>query len=44
VGWLKDITGKASTGLYVVAGMEVLGCVLIIAFMPRRAPGATTGK
>ena len=44
VGWLKDITGKASSGLYVIAGLEVLACVLIIAFMPRRAPGATTSK
>jgi D-galactonate transporter len=44
VGWLKDITGKASTGLYVVAGLEVLACVLIVIFMPRRAPGATTSK
>jgi D-galactonate transporter len=44
VGWLKDITGKASTGLYVVAGLEVLACLLIIAFMPRRAPGAAAGK
>ena len=41
VGWLKDVTGKASAGLYVVAGLEVLGAILIIAFMPRRAPGAS---
>ena len=36
VGWLKDVTGKTSTGLYVVAGMEVLAGVLILVFMPRR--------
>jgi D-galactonate transporter len=40
VGWLKDLTGTTSTGLYVVAGMEVLCTVLILAFMPRRPPGA----
>jgi D-galactonate transporter len=36
VGWLKDVTGKTSTGLYVVAAMEVLAGVLILVFMPRR--------
>jgi len=36
VGWLKDLTGKTSSGLYVVAAMEVLAAVLIVAFMPRR--------
>ena len=36
VGWLEDVTGKTSTGLYVVAGMEVLAGVLILVFMPRR--------
>jgi predicted MFS family arabinose efflux permease len=36
VGWLKDLTGKTSTGLYVVAGLEVLAAVLIVLFMPRR--------
>jgi D-galactonate transporter len=35
VGWLKDVTGKTSTGLYVVAGFEVLAAVLILLFMPR---------
>ncbi|MFL9909622.1 MFS transporter [Paraburkholderia sp. RL17-337-BIB-A] len=35
VGWLKDITGKTSTGLYAVAGLEVLCTVLILVFMPR---------
>ena len=35
VGWLEDITGKTATGFYVVAGIEVLGAVLILLFMPR---------
>jgi MFS-type transporter involved in bile tolerance (Atg22 family) len=35
VGWLADMTGKTSTGLYAVAGVEVLGAVLILLFMPR---------
>ena len=43
VGWLKDLTGKTSTGLYVVAGLEVLGSALILLFMPRRAV-TTSGK
>ena len=37
IGWLKDMTGKTSTGLYVVAGLEVLAAVLILRFMPRDA-------
>jgi len=36
VGWLKDVTGKTATGLYVVAGLEVLGAILILRFAPRR--------
>jgi len=43
VGWLEDLTGKTSTGLYVVAGLEVLGSALILLFMPRRAV-TTSGK
>jgi hypothetical protein len=35
VGWLADLTGKISTGLYVVAGLEVLAAILILVFMPR---------
>jgi D-galactonate transporter len=34
VGWLEDLTGKISTGLYVVAGLEVLASALILRFMP----------
>ncbi len=40
VGWLKDVTGKTSPGLAVVAGLEVLAAVLILVFMPRNQPGA----
>jgi D-galactonate transporter len=35
VGWLMDLTGKTSTGLYVVAGLEILAAVLILLFVPR---------
>jgi hypothetical protein len=35
VGWLEDISGKTATGLYVVAGFEALGAILILRFMPR---------
>jgi predicted MFS family arabinose efflux permease len=41
VGWLADLTGKTATGLYVVAGLEVLGAILILLFMPRRAVGTS---
>ena len=37
VGWLEDLTGKTATGLYVVAGLEILGAILILRFMPRGA-------
>jgi MFS family permease len=36
VGWLADVTGKTTTGLYVVAGLEVFGATLILLFAPRR--------
>lgn len=35
VGWLEDVTGKTSSGLYVVAGIEAVGAGLILLFMPR---------
>lgn len=35
VGWLTGITGKTSAGLYVVAGLEVLAALMIVAFVPR---------
>jgi MFS family permease len=34
VGWLEDVTGKTTTGLYVVAGFEILGTVLILRIVP----------
>jgi len=37
VGWLEDVTGKTSTGLYVVAGLEVLAATLILLFIPGRS-------
>jgi cyanate permease len=40
VGWLEDVTGKIATGLYVVAGLEVLAAALILLFMP----GTTVGS
>jgi ACS family tartrate transporter-like MFS transporter len=30
VGWLKDFTGTTSSGLFFVAGLEVLGALLIL--------------
>ncbi len=39
VGWLRDLTGKTSSGLYVVAALEVVATVLILLFMPRRSRG-----
>jgi MFS family permease len=37
VGWLRDVTGKTSAGLYVLASLEVLAALLILSFVPRRA-------
>jgi predicted MFS family arabinose efflux permease len=39
VGWLSDLTGTTSTGLYVVAGLEVAATILIVRFMPRASVG-----
>lgn len=39
VGWLRDLTGRTSTGLYVVAGLEVTATILIVRFMPRASVG-----
>jgi MFS family permease len=36
VGWLEDVTGKPATGLYIIGGLEVLGAILILIFVPRR--------
>jgi len=35
VGWLRDVTGKTSAGLYVLASLEVLAALLIMSFVPR---------
>jgi MFS family permease len=37
IGWLKDQTGTTSSGLYVVAGLEMLAGVLILLFIPHRS-------
>jgi MFS family permease len=42
VGWLMDLTGTTSAGLYVVAGLEVVAAVLILLFIPREQPIAST--
>jgi len=34
VGWFRDLTGKTSTGLYVVAGLEVVAATLILVLVP----------
>ncbi len=35
IGWLKDLTGKTTSGLYVVAVFEAMGTVLILLLIPR---------
>jgi nitrate/nitrite transporter NarK len=37
VGWFKDLTGSTATGLYVVAGLEVLAALLTVLCIPRRS-------
>lgn len=37
VGWLEDVTGRTSAGLYVVAGLEAAAVVLVL------AAGSTSG-
>jgi D-galactonate transporter len=37
VGWLKDLTGTTSSGLYVVAGLEVVATLLILCFVPNHS-------
>ncbi|HZM93205.1 MAG TPA: hypothetical protein VFB92_07295 [Vicinamibacterales bacterium] len=34
IGWLRDVTGTTSSGLYVVAGLEMLAGLLILLFVP----------
>ena len=42
VGWFADMTGRTSTGLYIIAGLEVTAAVLILLFMPSRS--VSTGE
>ena len=37
VGWLEVVTGKISTGLYMVAALEIAAAVLTLLLMPRRS-------
>ncbi len=37
VGWLKDVTGSTASGLYVVAGLEVMAALFIVLWIPRRS-------
>lgn len=41
VGWLEDVTGKTSTGLYVIAGLEIIAAVVILLFIPARHMSGT---
>jgi sugar phosphate permease len=36
IGWLRDLTGTTSAGLYVVSGLELIAGVLILLYLPRR--------
>ena len=38
VGWLMDITGRTSAGLYVIACLEIAAALLIVLFIPRERP------
>lgn len=44
VGVLKDLTGTTATGLYAVAGLEVLCTVLILLFVPRVKSAANRAR
>lgn len=41
VGWLMDLTGKTSAGLYVVASLEIVAAVLMLLFIPREQSTAS---
>ncbi len=43
VGWFRDLTGKTSTGLYVIGGLELLATILILVFIPR-GPGVNMAR
>jgi MFS family permease len=36
VGWFADLTKRSDYGLYVIAGILVLGAILVLAFVPAR--------
>ncbi|MBV8417917.1 MAG: MFS transporter [Verrucomicrobia bacterium] len=36
VGWFADLTKRSDYGLYVIAGILVLGAILVLAFVPPR--------
>lgn len=44
VGVLKDLTGTTATGLYAVAGLELLCTVLILLFVPRAKSAANRAR
>jgi D-galactonate transporter len=37
IGFLKDVTGSFSSGLYCVVGFELVGILMILLFIPKRA-------
>jgi D-galactonate transporter len=37
IGFLKDVTGSFSSGLYCVVGFELVGVLMILLFIPKRA-------
>jgi D-galactonate transporter len=41
VGWLMDVTGRTSAGLYVIACLEAAAAILIVLFVPRERPTAS---
>jgi D-galactonate transporter len=41
VGWLMDITGRTSAGLYVIAGLETAAALLIVLFIPHERAAAS---
>ena len=41
VGWLMDITGRTSAGLYVIACLETAAALLIVLFIPHERAAAS---
>jgi D-galactonate transporter len=41
VGWLMDVTGRTSAGLYVIACLETAAAILIVLFVPRERTTAS---